>query len=229
MTNAPFTFNRLGQQISKFFGLRGVSIMIYIDDILVVSETFEKCMMDAQLVIDKLVELGLHIKLEKCSLQPSQTFFFLGFIWDTNRMLCQLPEEKLSNIKAVGKMILSRVQVTVKSLQRMLGCAIATRPAVPLARARSRGIQRMVLDHYKGKKSANKIVILTAWAKNDITWWVNLNANGCNMSLRSVHVWETERIATDAMDYAIGSIFRGVEMYEVLDCNTAKQTIAHKE
>ena len=31
------------------------------------------------------------------------------------------------------------------------------------------------------------------------------------------------------MDYAIGSIFRGVEMYEVLDCNTAKQSIAHKE
>ena len=49
------------------------------------------------------------------------------------------------------------------------------------------------------------------------------------MSLRSVPVWESERLATDAMDYAIGSIFRGAEMYEVLDCNTAKQSIAHKE
>ena len=49
------------------------------------------------------------------------------------------------------------------------------------------------------------------------------------MSLRSVPVWESERLATDAMDYAIGSIFKGVEMYEVLDCNKAKQTIAHKE
>ena len=110
----------------EFFEPRGVSIIIYIDDILVVSETLGKCMTDAQLVIDKLVELGLHIRLEKCSLQPSQTFFFLGFIWDTNRMLCQLPEEKLNNIKALGKMIPSRVQVTVKSLQRMLGWATAT-------------------------------------------------------------------------------------------------------
>ena len=110
----------------EFFELRGVSIIIYIDDILVVSETLGKCMTDAQLVIDKLVELGLHIRLEKCSLQPSQTFFFLGFIWDTNRMLCQLPEEKLNNIKALRKMIPSRVQVTVKSLQRMLGWATAT-------------------------------------------------------------------------------------------------------
>ena len=140
----------------EFFEPRGVSIIIYIDDILVVSETLGKCMTDAQLVIDKLVELGLHIRLEKCSLQPSQTFFFLGFIWDTNRMLCQLPEERLNNINALVKMIPSRVQVTVKSLQRMLGWATATWPAVPLARARSRGTQRMVLDHYKDGKSANK-------------------------------------------------------------------------
>ena len=174
MTNAPFTFNRLGQQISKFFGLRGVSIIIYIDDILVVSKTFGKCLTDAQLVIDKLVELGLHIKLEKCSLQPSQTFFFLGLIWDTNKMLCQLPEEKLNKIKDLGETILSRVQVTVQSLRRLLGCAISTRPAVPLARARSRGIQRMVLDHLKDEKFAHKIVVLTAWARDDFNWWVNL-------------------------------------------------------
>ena len=72
--NAPFTFNRLGQQLRKFFNGLGVSIIIYIDDILVLSKSFDKCMEDAQFVIDKLVELGLHIKKEKCSLQPSQIF-----------------------------------------------------------------------------------------------------------------------------------------------------------
>ena len=154
----------------KFFGQRGVSIIIYIDDILVISDTSNKCKMDAQFVIDKLVELGLHIKLEKCSLQPSQNFFFLGFLWDTNKMLCQLPEEKLLNIKALCRMILSKDQVAVKSLQRLMGCVIATRPAVPMSRARSRGIQRMVLDHYKGKQSANKLVNLTSWAKEDVLW-----------------------------------------------------------
>ena len=211
VTNATYTFNRLGQQLRKFFGLRGVSIIIYIDDILVVSESSDKCLVDAQLVINKLVEMGLHIKLEKCSLKPSQSFFFLGFIWDTNKMICQLPEEKLGRIKSLGKMLLSKDRVTVKSLQRFLGCVIATRPAVQMSRARSRGIQRMVLDHYKGKKTSNKLVNLTRWAKRDIIWWVGLNE--CNMSLRSVPVWQSERLATDAMDYAIGSIFRGVEMY----------------
>ena len=36
-------------------------------------------------------------------------------------------------------------------------------------------------------------------------------------------------MATDTMDTAIGSVFRGEVMYKVLDSNVAKQTIAHKE
>ena len=161
MKNAPFTFNRLGQQLRKFFSQRGVSIIIYIDDILIISETSDKCREDAQFVVNKLVELGLHIKIEKCSLQPSQNFYFLGFLWDTNTMLCQLPEEKLFNIKALCKELLSKDWVTVELLQRLMGCVISTRPAVQMYRARSRGIQRMVLDHYRGKSTANKLGNLT--------------------------------------------------------------------
>ena len=164
MKNAPFTFNRLRQQLRKFFSQRGVSIIIYIDDILVLSETSDKCREDAQFVIDKLVELGLHIKKEKCSLQPSQNFYFLGYLWDTNTMLCQVPEEKLC------KEILSKHRSTVKLLQRLMGCVISTRPAVQMSRARSRGIQRMILDHYRGKSTANKLVDLSVWAKEDVLW-----------------------------------------------------------
>ena len=45
--NAPFTFKRLGQTLRKLFNLKGISIIIYRDDILILSETFEKCIKDA--------------------------------------------------------------------------------------------------------------------------------------------------------------------------------------
>ena len=60
-------------------------------------------------------------------------------------------------------------------------------------------------------------------------WWLNLDIRECHMSLKSIPVWESHRMATDAMDTAIGSVFRGEVMYKVLDSNVAKQTIAHKE
>ena len=227
--NAPFIFNRLGLQLRKFFSREGVSIIIYIDDILVISDSFHKCLKDAQFVVNKLVELGLHIKLEKCSLHPNQSFFFLGFLWDTNTMTCQLPGEKLTIIKSLGEEVLSQERVTVKTLQRLLGRIISTRPAVQMSRARSRGIQRLILDNYRDRSSAKKLVRLTAWAREDINWWRNLPITECNMSLKSILVWQSLRLATDAMDTAIGSVFLGEEFYEVLDSKVARQTIAHKE
>ena len=87
----------------------------------------------------------------------------------------------------------------------------------------------MILGHYRGKSIANKLVHLSAWAKEDVLWWMNLDVRDCNMSLRSIPVWQSQRLATDVMDTAIGSVFRGREMYEVLDNNVAKQPIARKE
>ena len=88
----------------------------------------------------------------------------------------------------------------------------------------------MVLDNYKGTvRSANKRVLLSDWAKEEVLWWLALDINVCRMSLRSIPVWESDRLATDAMDTAVGSVFRGKVMYEVLDDKVAKQTIAHKE
>ena len=56
--NAPLTFNRLGQLFRKFFSQRGVSIIIYIDDTLVISDTSDKCKEDAQLLLANLLNWG---------------------------------------------------------------------------------------------------------------------------------------------------------------------------
>ena len=143
-----FIFNSLGQTRRNFFDLRRISITFYKDDILILSKTFEKCIKDAQFVIDTLIRLGFRIKSGKCALQTSQHFsLFLGYLWVTNRMICELPQEKLQNIKFLCKEILANTGTSVRLLQRLMGCVISTRPAVPKARARSRGIQRMVLDN----------------------------------------------------------------------------------
>ena len=61
----------------------GVSIITYIDDILVLSESFERYIRDAQFITDRLIELGLHIKREKCLLQLNQHFYFFNFVVQT--------------------------------------------------------------------------------------------------------------------------------------------------
>ena len=72
-------------------------------------------------------------------------------------MLCQLPEEKLLNIEALCKELLSKHWGTVELLQELMGCVTSTRPTVHMSRTRFRGIQRMDLDHYRGKSTTNKL------------------------------------------------------------------------
>ena len=74
-----------GTAAKKFFSRMGVSIITYIDDILVLSESFERYIRDAQFITDRLIELGLHIKWEKCLLQPNQHFYFFNFVVQTRR------------------------------------------------------------------------------------------------------------------------------------------------
>ena len=118
----------------------------------------------------------------------------------------------------------------VRDIQRLMGCAISSRPAVPLTSAWFRGIQEMVLRYFKGTvASAKKVVRLTGLAKEEVNWWLNLAIEDCQVSLRSAPVWETSRLATDAMDTAVVSVFEGKVLYEELDKYVSRMRILHKE
>ena len=76
---------------------------------------------------------------------------------------------------------------------------IAAKPAVAITRARHRSILSIVVKHLNGTEaSRRKLVRLTAWARKDLTWWLNLNTEERHMSPRKVPVWDSVRIATDA-------------------------------
>ena len=92
--SAPYTFNKLGKVIKLYFAGFGIRMFIYLDDILVMATSAELCRRSAQFVVDTLISLGFYIHVDKCVLTPSQSFFFLGFLWDTRLMICSLPVER---------------------------------------------------------------------------------------------------------------------------------------
>lgn len=58
----------------------GIFLLIYLDDMFVTGETEEICIRNAQILLNLLFHLGLHVNYKKCALVPSQRFFFLGFM-----------------------------------------------------------------------------------------------------------------------------------------------------
>ena len=50
-----------------YFNSLGIRIIIYLDNILVLGGSPEQCIRDAQFVVDTLLRLGFHFKIENAS------------------------------------------------------------------------------------------------------------------------------------------------------------------
>ena len=70
---------------------------------------------------------------------------------------------------------------------------------------------------------------LTVWARQNVTWWLDLTHEECVSSLSLVPIWKSVRLATDATDIEWGAILAGVEMSDMFNKVDVKRIIAHKE
>lgn len=77
LTNAPPTFQRFMNAVLA--GLVPSQCLVYLDDIIVRSTTFEQHLLDLEAVFDRLMESNLHLKLSKCHFAKNQ-LPFLGHI-----------------------------------------------------------------------------------------------------------------------------------------------------
>ena len=77
LCNAPATFQRLMETV--FRGLARDKCFVYLDDVLVVGQTFEEHLSNLREVFTRLKEAGLKLKPSKCHLAKSQVTY-LGYV-----------------------------------------------------------------------------------------------------------------------------------------------------
>ena len=73
-------------------------ILCYIDDFLILSNTFDQCLRSKNILINLLTDLGFDINWDKC-VGPSQQMTFLGIILDSADMSMSIPPAKLREIR----------------------------------------------------------------------------------------------------------------------------------
>lgn len=73
LTNAPATFMRLMELALR--GLEWEHCLVYLDDVIVFGSSFEKCLANLELVLERFHSAGLRLKPSKCDLfQPEVAF-----------------------------------------------------------------------------------------------------------------------------------------------------------
>ena len=98
LATAPRVFMSLTKPILFLCCCKGLHIVIYLDDILVLVCSQWVGKRACLFLCSFLVHLGLHINFSKSDLCLSQTITFLGLCWDTVCMSVSLPPDKLADV-----------------------------------------------------------------------------------------------------------------------------------
>ena len=98
LATAPRVFISLTKPILFLCHHKGLQIVIYLDDILVLVCSKQAGKRAHLFLCSLLVCLGLHINFSKSDLCPTQTFCFLWLCCDTVLMSVSLPPDKLADI-----------------------------------------------------------------------------------------------------------------------------------
>ena len=123
LATAPRIFTSLTKPILFLWCCKGLHIVIYLDDILVLVHSKRAGKRAHLFLCSLLVHLGLHINFSKSDLCLSQSFIFLGLYWDTVCMLVSLPLDKIAEIQQLALALLQTPHVTVHKVMSFLGKA----------------------------------------------------------------------------------------------------------
>ena len=123
LATAPRVFTSLTKPILFLCHHKGLCIVIYLDDILVLVHSKQAGKRAHLFLCSMLVCPELHINFSKSDLCLSQSFTFLGLCWDTVHMLVSLPHDKLADIQQLALSLLCIPHVTVCKVMSFLGKA----------------------------------------------------------------------------------------------------------
>ena len=194
---APWVFTKVMKPVVIFLRARGVRMIVYIDDILLMADTATQAESHLKALTFLLTGLGFIINVQKSITIPTQQIEFLGLKVDSVSLHLSLLGEKLHHIRMEVRQHLQRPQVTARQLAQLIRKLHVTLQAVlpvPLFYRSLQGDIQRVLNYTNQNYSA--LLSLSTQAQEELTWWKRKLAqwNGKSLLCRS----QTITITSDA-------------------------------
>ena len=173
LASAPWVFTKLLRPVAGMMRRREIRMIIYLDDILVLSQEATSLRRDLGTVAQTLTQLGFTINSKKSIFEPSQVLDFLGFSVDTRRMILQLPEEKVQKTIKSCRHMLNQSWTSPRNLAHLIGLLTSAQPAVLPAPLHYRALQRSRNRALRNSLDYDRPCRLLPQAQQDLQWWIH--------------------------------------------------------
>ena len=205
--DSPRMFQKLMVEALTPLRGQGIRLVIYLDDVLLISPSYQQCLEEANVLASHLLRLGFVLNLKKSELEPTQVKTFLGANMDSKQMQFSLPPEKL---KSFRKRIIAMIRrarkdqvAPLKEWQSVVGTIVATGDCVPGVRLHLNSL----LEVQARAIGSGKGAVISPEAFKDLCWWKENLAqwNGKSIIPRQVDV----TMDVDASNLGLGAVFIG--------------------
>lgn len=168
----PLVFTKVMKVVVRYLRQKGLTSVIYLDDMLCIENSKQKCRFNIKITIELLEWLGFIINFEKSKLIPSQNCQFLGFIIDSKKFLVRLPEEKKLKILKLIRDITKKKEVKIVQLAQLVGKMVSYTPAVEYAWVYIKNLEKALIESlYNNSWDYDAIMELPKDTFSDLKWW----------------------------------------------------------
>ena len=96
LSSAPRLFTKLLKPIFCMLGKKGFLSVYYLDDTLLIADTYARCLENVTATASILSNAGFIINHEKSVFMPTKEIKFLGFLLNSDSMTIRLPSKKIT-------------------------------------------------------------------------------------------------------------------------------------
>ncbi len=210
LSSAPWAFTKLLRVVVAFLRKRGLRLIIYLDDILIIAGSQSEARQAVSQVKSLLESLGFIISSEKSVEEPSQSLEYIGLFIDTIKMKLLLPERKRLDIRKLCKKALLDVVVSRKELEKIIGNLNWAAAAVDFAPAHFRNLQLLLNSRPRSLREEDLDAFpLSVEARSDLCWWLSEAdfTSGRSLFFQSPEIF----ISSDASLSGWGAVCREVK------------------
>ena len=170
LSSACYVFTKVLRPFTKRWRGIGIKAIIYIDDGIAASRSFELAKTAGELIKNDLVSAGFVINSEKSDFNPKTKGKWLGTIINTIEMTFTVPSEKINKLLADIKNILMQNVLTPKQLAKITGQLSSMHLAIgPLVRLFTRNMYHEI----ENRVSWYEPKIISKETKDELEFWLN--------------------------------------------------------
>ena len=173
LSTAPQVFTRVFAAVSAWAHSRGIRLLRYLDDWLVLSSSEKKAKQAVQSLLSLCHTLEIVINEKKSDLVPSQAAKYLGMTIDTGAGKVFLSLARVEKFLSVAERFCAMESPPAQLWQVILGHLALLELLVPHGSLRMRSLQWQLKTHWSPESDPPSLpVALPEEARRDLSWWM---------------------------------------------------------